>query len=247
MRLINLLQSFFHHVRVNLCCRNVRMPQHHLHGRRSAPRSSRCVAKLCRSMCGVSRLPQRRLRPILAQDLPEQHPIQLVGPSDSGTDTLTALSPKSFGRDFLKIFLHCARAPAVPPAPAAPCFPFPCNEGSPDREVQIVNLQPAQFRHANPGRIHQLDHGLIAQTDRRQHVRLRKQAIHFLNAQEIPAGFGGISAIRSWPPGLLDHDPLRQRESEKMPDRHQIPRYGAASRLPLDRAIRKKSTTCRST
>jgi hypothetical protein len=71
MRLVNLFQSLFHHVRVNLSSGNIRMPKHHLHGAKIGPAIEQMRGKTVPQRVWLQGLPQLSLSSVLAHDFPD--------------------------------------------------------------------------------------------------------------------------------------------------------------------------------
>ena len=110
-------------------------------------------------------------------------------------------------------------------APEAPCF---C--------LQVRYAQSAQFRYAQPARIHQLNHGPVAHAHNRLGVRLLQQPIHLLEAQE----FGqALAESRRFDRGrriFLDVT-FHEREPEEVPYGDQVAGDRAAvEALTVERA-----------
>ena len=76
----------------------------------------------------------------------------------------TSASPRICGRDFAHIFLHrFQRLPAHRHQTLLVSFADATQAAR--IHLQVRHSQPAQFRNAQAGRVHQFDHRLVAQAD----------------------------------------------------------------------------------
>ena len=134
----------------------------------SAPASSRWVAKLCRSVCGLV----RGSRPACARYFSSSRPtLRDRQPGAVLVQEQRRLLAPTGGRRRPR-----ARpaTPGAPPGPAAPSrasrslLALAAHRGEPPSQVQVLEVQAGQLADAQAGRVERFQHGPVAQAERRR-------------------------------------------------------------------------------
>ncbi len=110
-------------------------------------------------------------------------------------------------------------------------------------QIDVVQVQRHQLRHAQTRRVQQLQHRLVAQAGRRARIGHRQQALHFLHRQHLGQAllqFGRLEVDRR----VLVNEAFAEQEVEKRPDRRQVARDGRRG-LPLLLQVQEKAHNVR--
>src|SRR5215469_1863203 len=114
--------------------------------------------------------------------------------------------------------------------------PFANTAKAAQTHLNIRDAQPAQLRHAQSRRIHQFNHGLVAQPQQRRRIRLRQQALDLRHAEEMRQTLMDLGGFDIYS-GVGPDETIRNAEAVKIPNRHQVtPNSTAVEAALVERA-----------
>ena len=183
--------------------------------RRSAPRSSRCVAKECRTTCGLSVRGRSARRPWPFQDLPEPDAAERAA-ARVQEDARRRAAASAPGQRRPRV-LQVARRPG---GRLVADRDEPLLAALPDaRQVVFVEMQirdpdADELGDAHAGGVEQLEHRAVAQAERRRDVGLRDERVHLLEREERRQRRPRARAAADPPPGCA-RGGGRRRESDR--------------------------------
>ncbi len=228
MRFINLLQSLFHDMGINLGGGYVRVAQHHLYRTKIRAAVQQVRGEAVPQHMWRQSLTQSRFSSITAEKLPENNAIDgRAGASEE--KTRRGFFAQDFRTRFFQVLLnrfegaatdgHEAFFITLPDAPQAANF-----------HLQVGRFQSAELGYSQAGRIQQFDHGFIAQAGGGIDVRLGEQAVHFLYCKEFGQSLAEFRSLDIDCRVLVDES-LGKSEAEKVANSDQMTGYRAAVQL----------------
>ncbi len=182
----------------------------------SAPRSSRCVAKLCRSVWGVV----RRSSPLVLRCFSSMRPTLRV--VSRRPNLLTKHRGRGTALLARRKLAHRAanrsrRAMAYEPTGAIRSRrPLPRTRSVPPAQVQVAVVQPGQLAHAQPGRVERFEDGPIAQPHRHRPPAAPPASGRFPRSRGSAAASAALRGLRSGLAGLALVQPSRWPKRKKL-------------------------------
>ena len=193
--------------------------------RRSAPPSSRWVAKECRSVCGVAPggVPARVVH--AAQAPPEvrrAEPAAALREEDRALARLAPRAPAAAGR--ARGRRSSARHACSPTGTTRSLPPLPCTRSSSASKSASPRSRLVSSSGAQPGRVGQLEDRAVAQLERRRGRDRVEQRADLLLLEHARAGTGRASGVATRSAGLAAISSAVDEVAVERPHRRELPR-----------------------